>query len=85
MQFTRPIGIEGFFMLELPALLSRSYTITMGKRTERNLSGWETEIPRKIQMGLDSDSEKEKIGASKVNQPNRLPFRKPRTSGQALL
>ena len=38
----------------------------MGKRTERNLSGWETEIPRRIKMGLDSDSEKAKNGG-KVN------------------
>lgn len=53
-------------MLELPALLSRSYTIPMGKRTERNLSGWETEIPRGIKMGLSSDSEKGENGG-KVN------------------
>lgn len=38
----------------------------MGKRTERNLSGWETEIPRGRKMGLSSDSEKGKNGG-KVN------------------
>jgi hypothetical protein len=58
MQFTRQKD------LLCPALLSRSYT--MRKRTERNLSGWVTLLPRRIKVGLDSDSEKAKNGG-KVN------------------
>lgn len=52
MQFTRPFGIESFVMLELPALLSRSYTIPIGKRTERNRQWLGNRDPAENQNGM---------------------------------
>ena len=63
-------------MLELPALLSRSYT--MGKRTERNQLGKRN--PAENKNGIIFRCRK----SQKWGQPNQT-FRKPRTLGQALL
>lgn len=52
MQFTRPFGIESFVMLELPALFSRSYTIPIGRRTERNRQWLGKRDPAENQNGM---------------------------------